>query len=184
MPPRPDPFSAPRNALRDTLLAAVLVVAAQARAAPLADACPPQLPVRQALARDIPGWTAQDQQAGVPFVRVQLSAGAPADGALIVPSTEYRNKSGMHDTWELPRKPAGYWITCRYGDTTASITRRLDDDVDFCLADYDARFLTLVVRHWACGDRRLLAVRGARRAGTPARPAAPPQPPPQPPPQQ
>jgi hypothetical protein len=131
-------------------------------AAPIADACPPQLTVRQSLVEDISGWTPQNQQASSPFVRVAFYPAAPADASLMIPTTEYRDRSGLHDTWDLPRRASGYTVSCRYGDTTATISRKLDDNVDFCLADYDGRYITLVVKHWTCGEKKLLAPRIGR----------------------
>jgi hypothetical protein len=64
-------------------------------------------------------------------------------------------------------------MTCAYANTTATLTRKLADDVDFCQADYDGRFMTLVVKHWSCGVKRLMAPPswarpGARSASRPA----------------
>jgi len=134
--------------------------ASKVAAAPaaLADACPAQLPVRQTVTAAIPGWTTQDQQGNYPFQRVAFYPGPPGDpGAmLIVPTVEYKGQSGLHDRWDLPRRVGGYWMTCAYGNTTATVARKLAEDVDFCQADYDGRFITLVVRHWSCGVKRLM----------------------------
>ena len=123
----------------------------------LANACPAQLPVRQTVSDVIAGWTPLNQQGNYPFVRVAFYPGPPAETSLIVPTVEYKGQAGLHDGWDLPRRPSGYWMTCAYANTTATVTRRLADDVDFCQADYDGHFLTLVVRHWSCGVKRLMA---------------------------
>lgn len=122
----------------------------------LVDACPAQLPVSQTVTESPAGWTAQNQQGNYPFVRVAIYPGPPAETGLIVPTVEYRGQAGLHDRWELPRRNGGYWMTCAYGNTTATLARKLADDVDFCMADYDGRFLTLVVKHWSCGVRRTM----------------------------
>jgi hypothetical protein len=131
--------------------------AAPAATAALSDACPAQLAVRQTISETIAGWTALDQQGSYPFVRVAFYPGPPAESSLIVPTVEYKGQTGLHDGWNLPRRPGGYWMTCAYGNTTATLARQLAEDVDFCLADYDGRFRTLVVRHWSCGVRRTMA---------------------------
>ena len=131
--------------------------AASSPGVPLVDACPAQLPVKQTVSEPIAGWTPLNQEGGYPFVRVAFYPGPPADNALIVPSIEYRGASGLHDSWDLPRRPGGYWMTCAYGNTTATVARKLADDVDFCQADYDGRFLTLVVKRWSCGVKRTMA---------------------------
>jgi len=142
-------------------------------AKPLADACPAQLPVSQSVVEPVAGWTALDQQGSHPFVRVAFYPGPPPESSLIVPTVEYRGQAGLHDRWELPHRSGGYWMTCAYGNTTATLARKLADDVDFCLADYDGRFLTLVVRHWACGPRRMLAPAAyGRPASRPIKPAS------------
>jgi hypothetical protein len=148
--------------------------AASAATATLSDACPAQLPVKQTISEAIADWTPLDQQGNHPFVRVAFYPGPPAESSLIVPSVEYKGQTGMHDGWDLPRRQGGYWMTCAYGNTTATVARKLGDDVDFCQADYDSRFFTLVVRHWSCGVKRSMAppvwARPAPRPGS--KPAA------------
>jgi len=162
------PASAPRLA---TLPASAASAAAPSM--PLVDACPAQLPVRQTVSEAIAGWTPMNQQGSYPFVRVALHPGPPVDGDLIVPTVEYKGQAGLHDGWDLPHRDGGYWMTCAYANTTATIARKLADDVDFCQADYDGRFLTLVVKHWSCGVKRTMAPPvWARPAKPAARPAA------------
>ena len=141
---------------------------------PLVDACPAQLPVRQTVADTIAGWTPMNQQGSYPFVRVAFHPGMPVDGDLIVPTVEFKGQAGLHDGWDLPHRDSGYWMTCAYANTTATIARKLADDVDFCQADYDGRFLTLVVKHWSCGAKRTMALPVWARPATkpPAKPAA------------
>ncbi|MEO5686047.1 MAG: STY0301 family protein [Burkholderiaceae bacterium] len=143
----------------------------------LADACPAQLAVQQNVSEVIAGWTPLNQQGNYPFVRVAFYPGPPAETSLIVPTVEYKGAAGLHDGWDLPRRAGGYWMTCSYGNTTATVARKLADDVDFCQADYDGRFLTLVVRRWSCGLKRAMAP--ALRAHPAPRPA--PKPPARPP---
>ena len=159
--------------------AAPAASAASAPAPVLSDACPAQLPVKQTVSDTIAGWTAQDQQGSYPFTRVAFYPGPPAESALIVPTFEYKGQAGLHDGWSLPRRPGGYWMTCAYANTTATLARRLPDDADYCLADYDGRFMTLVVRHWTCGPRRLVAPPVAAHSGpkAAARPQTQPKPP-------
>lgn len=123
----------------------------------LSDACPAQLPVKQTISDPIAGWTPLNQQGSYPFTRVAFYPGPPAESALIVPTLEFKGQAGLHDAWELPRRAAGYWMTCAYANTTATLSRKLADDVDFCMADYDGRFMTLVVKRWSCGPRKMMA---------------------------
>jgi hypothetical protein len=149
---------------------AASVALAPAVAKPVSDACPAQLPVRQTVATPVAGWSALDQQGNYPFVRVAFYPGPPNESNLIVPTVEYKGQTGLHDGWDLPRRAGGYWMTCAYANTTATLTRQLADDVDFCQADYDGRFMTLVVRHWSCGARRTMAppvwLRGGQKSGS------------------
>jgi hypothetical protein len=148
-------------------------VAAVAPSNPLSDACPARLPVRQTVTQALAGWTALDQQGSYPFVRVAIYPGPPGETSLIVPTVEYRGQAGLHDRWELARRDGGYWVACAYANTTATVARKLADDVDFCLADYDGRFLTLVVKHWSCGVKRTMSPPAWERpAGKTVRPAA------------
>lgn len=140
---------------------------------PMIDACPAQLTVRQTVSESIAGWTPMNQEGSYPFQRVALHPGHPVDGDLLVPTFEYKGQAGLHDGWDLPHREGGYWLTCAYGNTTATVARKLDDDVDFCQADYDGRFLTLVVKHWSCGVKRTMAppARPRPAAKTASRPA-------------
>ena len=135
---------------------AVPAAAASAPSPVLSDACPAQLPVSQTVAEPIAGWTPLNQQGSYPFARVAFYAGPPGDTPLIVPTVEFKGQAGLHDRWDLPPHAGGYWMTCAYANTTATIARKLADDVDFCQADYDGRFLTLVVKHWSCGVKRTM----------------------------
>lgn len=146
--------------------------AASSPGAAVSDACPAQLPVRQTITEPLAGWTAMNQQGNYPFMRVAFYPGPPTDVSLIVPSIEYRGTAGLHDMWDLPQRAGGYWMTCAYANTTATVSRKLADDADFCLADYDGRFATLVVRHWSCGVKRTLQRPASVRALT--RPVKPP----------
>jgi hypothetical protein len=123
---------------------------------PLADACPAQLAVNQTVSDSIAGWTALNQQGSYPFVRVAFYPGPPVDGSQIVPTVEFKGQAGLHDTWDLPRREGGYWMTCSYANTSAAVARKLADDTDHCRADYDGRFITLVVKHWSCGVKRTM----------------------------
>ena len=129
-------------------------VAAPSR--PLTDACPAQLPVKQTVSETLDGWTPMNQQGSYPFVRVAFYPGPPAEASLIVPTVEFKGQAGLHDRWDLPPRQGGYWMTCAYGNTSATLSRKLADDTDFCQADYDSRFLTLVVKHWSCGVKRTM----------------------------
>jgi len=130
--------------------------AVAAPSAPLSDACPAQLTVKQTVTEPIDGWTPQDQQGSYPFMRVAFYPGPPVEGRLIVPTVEFKGQAGLHDTWDLPRREGGYWMTCSYANTTATVARKLADDTDYCRADYDGRFQTLVVKHWSCGVKRTM----------------------------
>ena len=164
--------SAPAHAPVPPAAPASAMAASSAAPATLSDACPAQLPVKQTVSEAMPGWTPLDQQGSHPFVRVAFYPGPPAEASLIVPTVEYKGQSGLHDGWDLPRRAGGYWMTCAYGNTTATVARQLAEDVDFCQADYDGRFFTLVVRHWSCGVKRSMAppvwARPASRTPKPA----------------
>ena len=168
------PAATPATPIAPPMAAAPASATASA-SVPLSDACPAQLPVTQTVSQSIADWTPLDQRGSNPFVRVAFYPGSPADPglSLIVPTTEYKGAAGLHDGWELPRRAGGYWVTCAYANTTAVVTRKLADDVDFCFADYDGRFLTLVVRHWSCGTKRTMALPvWARPAPKGVKPAA------------
>lgn len=179
LPPRPSSGVAPAVLSPAPVAAPAVAASAPLAAAPLVDACPAQLPVRQMVTQDFAGWTPVNEQASYPFARVALYPGPPAESARIVPTTEFNTRAGMHDAWDLPRRPTGYWVACSYGNTTATLARKLPDNVDFCQADYDGRFMTLVVKRWSCGDKRVLppslaptrpVARAATRAAAPRPP--------------
>jgi hypothetical protein len=140
-----------RALLRAGALAAAAVACGAARAAPVADLCPRELTVRQTVAADVAGWTALNQQEGYPFARIAFYLGPPEQGARQVPTYERRDAAGLHDVWRLLRRPAEYWVSCEYANTSARIARKLEDDGNnWCEADYDGRFATLIVKRWHC----------------------------------
>lgn len=134
------------------------------------DACPKELSVRQSVVADVAGWTSINPQESYPFARIAFYSGPPADDKRVVPTFENRTATGLHDGWMLRRQPAGYWVQCQYGNTAAVVIRKLDDANDFCVADYDPHFSTLVVKHWACMPGKPSAP--PPRAGT-AKPSVP-----------
>lgn len=138
--------------------AAPASTAASAPSPTLVDACPAQLAVKQTVSDTLAGWTPVNQQGSYPFQRVSFFPGSPGDAgaSLVVPTVEYKGQTGLHDGWDLPHRAGGYWMACAYGNTTATVARKLADDVDFCQADYDGRFMTLVVKHWSCGVKRTM----------------------------
>ena len=155
-PPAPPANVAPPARPASASAAAPASAAASAAVTTLADACPAQLPVKQTISETIAGWTPLNQQGSYPFVRVAFYPGPPAETNLIVPTIEFQGAAGLHDGWDLPPRAGAYWMTCTYANTTASVTRQLPAGIDFCQADYDKRFLTLVVRRWSCGLRRVM----------------------------
>ena len=78
---------------------------------PLVDACPAQLAVQQTVSEPVAGWTPLNQQGSYPFVRVAFFPGPPADANLIVPTQEFKGQAGLHDSWDLPHRDGGYWMT-------------------------------------------------------------------------
>ena len=179
--PTPAPARAPVPTRAASMPAPVASVAsstasaapAAGPSAPLVDACPAQLAVKQTVSEAVAGWTPLNQQGSYPFVRVAFYPGPPVDSSLIVPTQEFKGQSGLHDTWDLPHRDGGYWMTCAYGNTTATVARKLPDDTDHCRADYDPRFITLVVKHWSCGVKRTMPPLSWWRppARVPAKPA-------------
>ena len=162
------PTSAPASA------APASTAATSATTLPIADTCPAQLPVKQTISEPIDGWTPLDQQGSHQFVRVAFYPGPPAETKLIVPTIEFQRAAGLHDGWDLPARPGGYWMTCAYANTTASVARQLPASVDFCQADYDRHFVMLVVRRWSCGLRRtMLPPTGAKATTRPTPKSAP-----------
>jgi hypothetical protein len=153
--------------------APAIAASAAAPSRPLVDACPAQLPVRQTVSETLDGWTPLNQQGSYPFVRVAFYPGPPPESGLIVPTVEFKGQAGLHDRWDLPPRKGGYWMTCAYANTTATVARRLAEDTDFCQADYDGRFLTLVVKHWSCGVKRTMPppAWAAKPAARPVKPA-------------
>ena len=154
--PAPAPVAVPQRTPTSAATAASSASAA-VPSQPLVDACPAQLPVTQTVSEPVAGWTPLNQQGSYPFVRVAFYPGPPAESNLIVPTIEYKGQAGLHDGWDLPRRNGGYWVACTYANTTATVARKLPDDTDFCRADYDSRFITLVVKHWSCGLKRTMA---------------------------
>ena len=68
-------------------LAAILLAAAAApgaRAVATTDACPAELPVRQTVVGEQPGWAVVNQQESYPFARIALFRGPPSDDQRLI----------------------------------------------------------------------------------------------------
>lgn len=101
----------------------------------------------------IPGWQAFDSDQQHPYVGVSFSEGAPDQKTVLAPTTEKKIKGGTLAVWKFPVSATGYWVSCLYAETSATIATKLANDIRSCEVEYDGRFSLPVAKRWHCGSR-------------------------------
>lgn len=122
------------------LLAYGLVVAVSAclPLAVLADVgCPMKVEVKQALAAQQPGWTAGLDTLPTEAAGVSVFEGPPEEMADLVPDDGKEAANSRSDIWNLPKSDRGYWLVCRYANTTVTLAHQLPASVTRCEAVYE-----------------------------------------------
>jgi hypothetical protein len=63
--------------------------------------------------------------------------GPPEELAQLIYDNEKETDKTWTVSWDLPKNPRGYWITCEYANTTVTLTRKLPDTVTRCEVVHD-----------------------------------------------
>lgn len=115
-----------------------------------AQRCPAQLSVIQVIQGAQASWQSFNSDDKHPFIGVSFSEGSPDKKVVLAPDTEQKKSSGIVASWALPPSADGYWVTCLYAETSATVGQKLPDDVRSCLVEYDGRSSPSVVLKWQC----------------------------------
>jgi hypothetical protein len=99
--------------------------------------CPMKVEVKQALAAPPSGWTAGLDKLPTEAAGVSVFEGPPEEMADLVPDDGKDASDTRSDIWNLPHSDRGYWLVCRYANTTVTLARQLPASVTRCEAVYE-----------------------------------------------
>jgi hypothetical protein len=116
--------------------------------------CPSQLTVQQSVDQKIDGWEKYSTNGSYSFLSVFFSKGAPENRNILSPSRERKVNGVLIAEWNLPKSKEGYWVSCVYKDTGATVVRKLADDVAYCEAEHEDNSSRSVVKQWSCSSVR------------------------------
>jgi hypothetical protein len=117
--------------------------------------CPLKIAVTQQLAAQGPGW--KIGTTGWPAALTALSVfdGTPENHYALRQDDERQDEKTWTVIWNLPPRPHPYWITCRYVNTTITLSRPLPATVTRCELVHELEISApdggLVVRSMDCG---------------------------------
>jgi hypothetical protein len=124
-------------------LAAMVLLALALHSSPAAAAgetgglaCPTTFEVEQQ-AKAPEGWTLGNDRAPVRLASVTFFDGPPAERASLVYDEQATSGGQWVATWRLGKNPRGFWISCAYEGTTATLSRRLPETVAACRVTYE-----------------------------------------------
>lgn len=135
------------------MIYAAVLLASKASLAEAQDAhtCPKKLAVMQTVAERIAdGWKSVGSNKEHPFIGISFSAGYPDKAMLLAPSKKVKKNKAITVIWEFPESDTGYWVSCEYGKTSATVAKELDRNIRVCTVEYDSRFSEPVVKKWGC----------------------------------
>ena len=117
---------------------ALLTLVACVPSAVLADVgCPMKVEVKQALAAPPSGWIAGFDKLPTEAAGASVFEGPPEELADLVPDDSKDGADTRSDIWNLPHSDRGYWLVCRYSNTTVILSRQLPAIVTRCEAVYE-----------------------------------------------
>ena len=130
-----------------TLLAS-LALSSLAQAETLS--CPSEIHVVQQL-RDAPdGWLRNDSDDQHSFTNVRFSEDDPTQQFFLAPSKTSKQKGALVNVWNFTPSKQGYWLTCQYYETRASLVQKLPDTVSSCSVTYDMKSSVPLVKTMDC----------------------------------
>ncbi len=113
--------------------------------------CPPRLTVQHDITGNVPDdWQKHDDRSSHPFVNVMFSEGSPDLQIILAPIGKKKVKGKSIAEWEFPKSAVGYWVSCLYNNTSATIARKLPEDVAYCEVQYDKAYSSPHVERWRC----------------------------------
>ena len=138
------------------LLASGLSCAVPAGAAtvPASITCPASITVSQVIDTPIADWASIPSHDSHPWTGVSFSEGPPDQMVWLAPTEEHSSHGVKVATWRLLPSPQGYWVTCNYSGTSATVARQLPAEWSLCEVQFDPNFSANVVKKWHCAKQR------------------------------
>jgi hypothetical protein len=99
--------------------------------------CPKAIETTQKLGAPQKGWTEGTDKLPTELSGIAVFDGPPEQMADLIPDEGPKTADTVSDTWDLPPSERGYWVTCRYGNTTVTLTRQLPKSVTRCEAIFE-----------------------------------------------
>ena len=99
--------------------------------------CPMAIEATQKLATPQKGWTEGTDKLPTELSGIAVFDGPPSEMADLIPDEGPKTADTTSDTWDLPPSDRGYWVTCRYGNSTVTLTRQLPKSVTRCEAIFE-----------------------------------------------
>ena len=118
------------------LIAAAFTIAAP-HLARAESACPAEIAVEQKATAPAPQWAVSYSGYQTAVEGVTIFEGPPSEQASLVPDNQKTSDDKVIQSWQLIKSDRGYWLQCRYANTTAQISRRLPSNVARCDVVYD-----------------------------------------------
>lgn len=115
--------------------------------------CPLKLAVKQTIQSTVSDWKAFDSNEKYPYVGISFSEGSPDKRTILAPDKEKNMKGGTLATWHFSASTEGYWVSCLYAETSATVARRLPANIQSCEVQYDAHSSPPVVKNWHCSSK-------------------------------
>lgn len=126
-------------------------------------ACPLTLPLETRAEAPDEAWSVDGARVEARLAGVDLLDGAAPGAKTLRPDRERRGAREWLQGWTLKPNPRGWWIRCRYANTSVTLTRRVPDEAATC--EFVRDRASLVAKRAEC---------------EPAKPQLEPQPPPRP----
>jgi hypothetical protein len=136
--------------ISNTLLAAIASLMTNVACASDFQQCPLELLVNQTAQGTVSGWKTFNSDEKYPYVGVSFSAGSPDKKAILAPDKEKKIKGGTLAIWHFTTSAEGYWVSCLYAETSATVARRLPTNIQSCAVEYDGRSSPPIVKNWHC----------------------------------
>jgi hypothetical protein len=117
--------------------------------------CPESIQTRQSLVGKMKAWEAGPGGSGKQGISqhylegVQFSNGPPGERVFLAPDNEHESSDAKRWTARWPMQAGDkLWLTCRYRQTTVTVTRQLPSGFRRCLVKYDTTKAIEIRRVW------------------------------------
>jgi hypothetical protein len=132
------PDSIPRRrAVSLSLAALALAIASVSPARAAQILCPREIKVAQQATAPGAEWTVTYNGMAAELAGVTIYEGPPSENASMVYDSESKLHGGVVQTWKFQPSTHGYWLKCRYTNTSGEIARKLPAGIKQCTVAYE-----------------------------------------------